>query len=207
MSIGARIRGKGRLFEFGRPNKIVYDYTGTAHSNWLFAGFRKQLKCVDQMADTGIGSCSAGHSPSLARRRWQRMFEDLNRDELTRRATERLPDRVVATLNARGERRMVTHGETLYRNTLRRQFQANAATRRSALPPGNDRYRESWRTAPGSTAEIGDLPLSGEKGPLDRVELFALSRTFATRAVTRSRRRRHTCVCAAMAVWGQHEAI
>ena len=43
------------------------------------------------------------------------MFEDLNYEELKRRANERLPDRVVATLEARGERRSVAAGEALYR--------------------------------------------------------------------------------------------
>lgn len=43
------------------------------------------------------------------------MFEDLNYEELKRRANERLPNRVVATLEARGERRSVATGETLYR--------------------------------------------------------------------------------------------
>ena len=33
------------------------------------------------------------------------MFEDLNYEELKRRANARLPERVVATLEARGERR------------------------------------------------------------------------------------------------------
>jgi thioredoxin reductase (NADPH) len=43
------------------------------------------------------------------------MFEDLNYDELKRRANERLPDRVVAMLETRGERRSVAAGELLYR--------------------------------------------------------------------------------------------
>ncbi len=43
------------------------------------------------------------------------MFENLNYDELKRRANERLPDRVVAALEVRGECRSVTAGETLYR--------------------------------------------------------------------------------------------
>jgi len=43
------------------------------------------------------------------------VFEDLNYEELKRRANSRLPDRVVATLEARGERRSVVVGETLYR--------------------------------------------------------------------------------------------
>src|SRR5215831_14598917 len=43
------------------------------------------------------------------------MFEDLNYEELRRRANERLPDPVVATLETRGERRSVAAGETLYR--------------------------------------------------------------------------------------------
>ena len=43
------------------------------------------------------------------------MFEDLNYEELRRRANSRLPDRVVTTLEARGERRSVASGETLYR--------------------------------------------------------------------------------------------
>ncbi len=43
------------------------------------------------------------------------MFEDLNYEELKRRANSRLPDRVVATLKAHGERRSVAGGETLYR--------------------------------------------------------------------------------------------
>jgi thioredoxin reductase (NADPH) len=48
------------------------------------------------------------------------MFEDLNYDELKRRANERLPDRVVATLEAHGERRSVAAGEALYRVDDRR---------------------------------------------------------------------------------------
>jgi thioredoxin reductase (NADPH) len=43
------------------------------------------------------------------------VFEDLNYDELRRRANAPLPDRVVATLEARGERRSVSAGEVLYR--------------------------------------------------------------------------------------------
>ncbi len=43
------------------------------------------------------------------------MFEDLNYEELKRRANSRLPDRVLATLKAHGERRSVAGGETLYR--------------------------------------------------------------------------------------------
>ena len=43
------------------------------------------------------------------------MFEDLNYDELRRRANAPLPDRVVATLEARGERRTVSVGDVLYR--------------------------------------------------------------------------------------------
>src|SRR5579863_461172 len=43
------------------------------------------------------------------------MFEDLNYDELRRRANSVLPDRVVARFQARGERRRVVVGETLYR--------------------------------------------------------------------------------------------
>jgi thioredoxin reductase (NADPH) len=42
------------------------------------------------------------------------VFEDLNYEELRRRANAQLPDRVVATLEARGERRAVVAGETLY---------------------------------------------------------------------------------------------
>jgi thioredoxin reductase (NADPH) len=43
------------------------------------------------------------------------VFEDLNYEELKRRANLRLPDRVVAALEARGERRSVAAGEVLYR--------------------------------------------------------------------------------------------
>ena len=43
------------------------------------------------------------------------MFEDLNYEELRRRANAPLPDRVVATLEARGERRTVSVGDVLYR--------------------------------------------------------------------------------------------
>jgi hypothetical protein len=43
------------------------------------------------------------------------VFEDLNYEELKRRANSRLPDRVVAALEARGERRSVAVGEMLYR--------------------------------------------------------------------------------------------
>jgi CRP-like cAMP-binding protein len=43
------------------------------------------------------------------------VFEDLNYEELKRRANSRLPDRVVAALEARGERRLVALGEMLYR--------------------------------------------------------------------------------------------
>jgi hypothetical protein len=42
------------------------------------------------------------------------MFEDLNYEELKRRANARLPERVVATLEARGERRSAAEGELLY---------------------------------------------------------------------------------------------
>jgi thioredoxin reductase (NADPH) len=42
------------------------------------------------------------------------VFEDLNYEELKRRANARLPERVVATLEARGERRSVAEGELLY---------------------------------------------------------------------------------------------
>ncbi len=42
------------------------------------------------------------------------MFEDLNYEELKRRANSRLPERVVATLETRGERRSVAIGEKLY---------------------------------------------------------------------------------------------
>jgi thioredoxin reductase (NADPH) len=43
------------------------------------------------------------------------VFEDLNYEELKRRANARLPDRVVAALEARGERRSVAAGQVLYR--------------------------------------------------------------------------------------------
>ena len=43
------------------------------------------------------------------------MFEDLNYEELKRRANSRLPQRVVAALEPRGERRSVAVGEKLYR--------------------------------------------------------------------------------------------
>lgn len=43
------------------------------------------------------------------------MFEDLNYEELKRRANSPLPDRVVATLETHGERRSVAAGELLYR--------------------------------------------------------------------------------------------
>jgi thioredoxin reductase (NADPH) len=43
------------------------------------------------------------------------VFEDLTYEELRRRANARLPLRVVAALEARGERRAVAIGETLYR--------------------------------------------------------------------------------------------
>jgi thioredoxin reductase (NADPH) len=43
------------------------------------------------------------------------VFEDLNYDELKRRANSSLPDAVVATLGARGVRRPVAVGETLYK--------------------------------------------------------------------------------------------
>jgi thioredoxin reductase (NADPH) len=43
------------------------------------------------------------------------VFEDLNYEELKRRANSRLPDRVLATLEAHGVRRSVAGGETLYR--------------------------------------------------------------------------------------------
>ena len=64
------------------------------------------------------------------------MFEDLNYEELKRRANSRLPDRVVAALEARGERRSVAVGEMLYRvspaTTDRRSPRASsAATARS----------------------------------------------------------------------------
>ena len=43
------------------------------------------------------------------------VFEDLNYEELKRRANARLSDRVVAMLEARGEQRSVSVGEALYR--------------------------------------------------------------------------------------------
>ena len=43
------------------------------------------------------------------------MFDNLDYEELRRRANERLSDRVVATLEAHGERRSVSAGELLYR--------------------------------------------------------------------------------------------
>jgi thioredoxin reductase (NADPH) len=43
------------------------------------------------------------------------VFEDLNYEELKRRANARLPPRVVALLEARGERRSVSIGQTMYR--------------------------------------------------------------------------------------------
>jgi hypothetical protein len=42
------------------------------------------------------------------------VFEELNYEELKRRANARLPDQVVATLEARSERRSVAEGELLY---------------------------------------------------------------------------------------------
>jgi thioredoxin reductase (NADPH) len=43
------------------------------------------------------------------------VFEDLNYEELRRRANARLSDRVAATLEASGEQRAVSEGELLYR--------------------------------------------------------------------------------------------
>ena len=43
------------------------------------------------------------------------MFEDLNYEELKRRANSPLSARVAAILKARGERRSVAGGETLFR--------------------------------------------------------------------------------------------
>jgi thioredoxin reductase (NADPH) len=43
------------------------------------------------------------------------VFEDLNYEELKRRANSRLPDRAVAAVEARGERRSVAVGEMLYK--------------------------------------------------------------------------------------------
>src|SRR6266850_5612193 len=43
------------------------------------------------------------------------VFEDLNYEELKRRANSPLPARVAATLQARGERRSVAAGEALFR--------------------------------------------------------------------------------------------
>jgi hypothetical protein len=43
------------------------------------------------------------------------MFEDLNYEELKRRANSPLPARVAETLQARGQRRSVAAGETLFR--------------------------------------------------------------------------------------------
>ena len=43
------------------------------------------------------------------------MFEDLNYEELKRRANSPLSARVAAMLKARGERRSVAAGETLFR--------------------------------------------------------------------------------------------
>jgi thioredoxin reductase (NADPH) len=44
------------------------------------------------------------------------VFEDLDYEELKRRANARLTERIVATLEASGERRSVSGGETLYRS-------------------------------------------------------------------------------------------
>jgi thioredoxin reductase (NADPH) len=48
------------------------------------------------------------------------IFEDLNYDELRRRANARLSDRLVAELEARGARRKVDAGDALYRTDDRR---------------------------------------------------------------------------------------
>lgn len=45
---------------------------------------------------------------------FESVFEDLNYEELRRRANARLPDRLVARLEARGQRRSVVVGELLY---------------------------------------------------------------------------------------------
>jgi thioredoxin reductase (NADPH) len=51
----------------------------------------------------------------LSKRRFEAEFEDLNYEELKRRANSRLPEQVVAALEARGKRRSVAVGEMLYR--------------------------------------------------------------------------------------------
>jgi hypothetical protein len=57
----------------------------------------------------------AGHPATAVKTRIEVVFEDLNYEELKRRANSRFPDRVVATLEAHGERRSVAAGEALYR--------------------------------------------------------------------------------------------
>jgi hypothetical protein len=57
----------------------------------------------------------AGHPAAAVKTEIEVVFEDLNYEELKRRANSRLPDRVVATLEAHGERRSVAAGEALYR--------------------------------------------------------------------------------------------
>jgi thioredoxin reductase (NADPH) len=57
----------------------------------------------------------AGRPAAVVKTEIEAVFEDLNYEELKRRANSRLPDRVVATLDAHGERRSVAAGEALYR--------------------------------------------------------------------------------------------
>src|SRR5579863_4004791 len=81
-------------------------------NSWFHAGVRGRTRhhfgggWEEAAGDTLI-------TPGIQREIAQ-VFEDLNYEELKRRANARLPDRVVATLEARGERRSVAAGETIY---------------------------------------------------------------------------------------------
>jgi hypothetical protein len=61
------------------------------------------------------------------------VFEDLNYEELRRRANECLPERVIAMLKAHGETRGVTAGETLFRTDDRHYPFHNAAVTFSGI--------------------------------------------------------------------------
>ena len=85
------------------------------------------------------------------------MFEDLNYEELKRRANSRLPERVLAALEARGTRRSVAVGEMLYRVDDRQYpfVYAVSATLASAGSRRNGVGRP--RARPSSPANVGLL--------------------------------------------------
>jgi thioredoxin reductase (NADPH) len=67
--------------------------------------------CIREVIRSGGGRCRR----CLLKPEVEAVFEDLNYDELKRRANASLPKPLVATLQARGVRRSLAVGETLYR--------------------------------------------------------------------------------------------